>query len=70
MVNDEEKSAFSYSYAFFLTVLSSLLAVAGGVVVALDNRATSDFDPVLDYEGVDRGGPVTELQLGRVTSRM
>ena len=71
VVNDQQKSAFhTTSYAFFQTVLSSLLAVAGGVVVALDNRATSDFDPVLDYEGVDRGGPVTELQLGRVTSRM
>ena len=56
MVNDKQKSAFSYSYAFFLTVLSSLLAVAGGFVVALGNRATADLDPVLDIESVDRGG--------------
>ena len=68
-MNAGEKSSFSYSYAFFLTVLASLLAVAGGVMVALGNRATSDLDRDLEIEEVGRAGSGAELELVKVTAQ-
>ena len=69
MTKPGEKSAFSYSYAFFLTVLASLLAVAGGVMVALGNRATSELDRDLDIEEVGRAGSGAEVELVKVTAQ-
>ncbi|KAL8588323.1 hypothetical protein ACOMHN_019588 [Nucella lapillus] len=40
---------YSYGYAFFLTVLSSLLAVTGGALVALFNRKSHAPDHVGSY---------------------
>ncbi|XP_076469975.1 uncharacterized protein LOC143300266 [Babylonia areolata] len=42
VANEPKKWRSSYGYAFFLTLLSSLLATTGGVLVALHNRKPRD----------------------------